>query len=237
MLRCFAALDARDLGRLERLLTAGLLPHVRATWAGRRRLGAPVARVPEVRVVAVDATRFVAELRFSGGVSLWTGIAGGKSVERWTFRRDEDRWKLAALHDSALDDGLAAAAAFELAAADGAPDEALVAGLTASRDVRVALRELAMLDERFAWHVIEHVVERTHAAWVESVELGRLDPLLVHASEPAARALLGRPSGPVFRLDPLAVRGGRLLLQVDSMRWKLVADSSRPGGWRLESCV
>jgi hypothetical protein len=41
----------------------------------------------------------------------------------------------------------------------------------------------------------------------------------------------------VFRLEPLAVRGGRLLLGVDSMRWKLVADASRPGGWRLDSVV
>jgi hypothetical protein len=119
-------------------------------------------------------------------VSPLTGIARRKGTERWTLRRDGDRWKLAALTGSALDDGLAAAAAFELAAADHAP-------------------------------------------------VGGADPLLVHASETAAGALPGSAPVEPTRVEPLAVRPGRLLLGVDAMRWKLVADASRPGGWRLDA--
>jgi hypothetical protein len=235
VLRCFAALDARDLPKLERLLTAGMLAEVKQAWAGRRRVGLPTLRFPEVGIVGVDDSRAVAELKFAGGVSPLTGVARRKETERWTLRPDGDRWKLAALTGSALDDGLAAAAAFELAAADGAPDEALKAKLTGERDVRVALNDLAMLDERFAWHVIEHVVERLSAAWVDAAQLGRPDPLLVHASETATGVLLGSAPVRPTHVEPLAVRGGRVLLAVDAMRWRLVADASRPGGWRLDA--
>jgi hypothetical protein len=123
-------------------------------------------------------------------------------------------------------------------------------------DARRALDEMALLDDRFAWHVITHVIASVVSAWRDACETGVEAPLLRVASPAAARALLG--DGIVVRgtsvvsVTPLKLRAPALFLEVRlrarfagslrrerefGMRWRLVAEAERPGGWRLEAVL
>jgi hypothetical protein len=243
-----------------------LLEQLRASWAGRNPATRPTTRqIPQVRIVSIvnahdtSAARYVAELSFEGGVEPFTGVLRrGRTRELWTFRRNDGRWKLAAIDlardashhwedpmiaTAADDPAIHSKALFELAAADAVADETLATGLTrpAGSDTRHALADLALLDERFAWHLLEHVILRLVDAWMADAEQGSPDALLAIASQPSAATLL-RPvdadSRAVVRaltvidVTPLALRAHRspvsLILAV-TIRGMLTLRASESG--------
>lgn len=73
--------------------------------------------------------------------------------------------------------------------------------------MRSALGDLALLGERFAWHVIVLAVERCVAAWSAASEHGAPDPLLALASESSTKTLLHPPGTP----GPVVVRALRVV--------------------------
>lgn len=226
-LRCHQALEraraSRDWRPLATVVAPGLLEQLRAGWSGRDpAMGPRTLQTPRVRVVSVEntrdpaAARCVVELGFEGGVSPLSGrLRPLRALEYWTFRRDDGRWKLAAIDaghhwderliaDAADDPAMRSEAVFELAADDAVADAALASGLVAAdADVRSALADLALLDERFAWHVVVLAVERFAEAWTAASEHGVPDALLALASEPCARMLLHPPGA----AGPVVVRG------------------------------
>lgn len=293
VVRCHHTLERarvrRDADMVDHVVTAGLREELRAVWKGAApTLAADTVTAPDVRIVGIENTadperaRLVVEVRNAGGVSPFTGYAR-VGRELWTFRRDSGRWKLAAIASGAAgshhfheplvgeagdDPALAGAAAFELAADEAAADDRLADGLVAAADARRALAEMATLDERFAWHVVEHVVAATTAAWVEAVERGDPAPLRAHAAVHVAETLVTAPGGERIAMAGLVLRGlspirlrtnrapAALTLAVTlrgrvapgarslaarrrprtfTMRWRLVADRDRPGGWRLDA--
>lgn len=302
-MRCDRAIEraraARDIEQLARFVTPGLLQHLRVAW-GRRDPAAGVGTVhtPTARLVTLANTRaewgdrYVVEMAFVNGISPLSGrIRRADARELWTFLRADDRWLLAVIEsardgrhhwddellaDDAADVAVAAEAAFELAEEDAVPAAALSAGLVGEDDADPAraVAELALLDERFARHVIRRVLERGTAAWSSSTEHGSSAPLLQFGSLSFAQALL-RPDGvsgaiAVQRLsivdeaivaldstdDPVMLtvevtfrgrvaewagaghrlaRGSLRRNRTFALRWQLVVDDDRPGGWRLDA--
>jgi hypothetical protein len=178
----------------------------------------------------------VVELGFEGGVSPLSGtLQLARALEYWTFRRDDGRWKLAAIDalldaghhwnermiaDAADDPAIVSEAVFELAAADAVADRALSSGLVrADTDPRLALAELALVDERCSWHVILQVIDRVVDAWMAATEHGSPDALLPLTSDSCAQALL-QPAG----------ASGRVLVRALS-----VVDAA-PVALRADSC-
>ena len=217
-IRCHRELDrARvegDVDRLAPFVSPGLLTALAELWRGRSRGFGPASlRAPRVRLVTLvnaydSALAWCTAEVHADGVSPVTGrLRDRRRPEYWTFRRHQDRWKLSAIdspHDAerklhapsvlerADDPALRSQAVFELAAADAAPDRPADAGLISSsaQDAGQALRDLSLVDERFSWHVLTHVIERVLAAWTAAAELGTEAPLLAFAEPACARDLL-----------------------------------------------
>ncbi|WP_147447517.1 hypothetical protein [Solirubrobacter pauli] len=234
-LRCHQALEraraSRDWRPLEAVIAPGLLEQLRAGWSVRNpAVGPRTLQTPRVRVVSVEntrdptAARCVLELGFEGGVSPLSGqLRPLRALEYWTFRRDDGRWKLAAVDasrdaghhwderliaDAADDPAMRSEAVFELAADDAVDDPALASGLvSAGAGVRTALADLALVDERFAWHVVVLAVERCVGAWTAASEHGAPGPLLALASESCTKTLLHPPGAP----GPVVVRALRVV--------------------------
>jgi hypothetical protein len=207
-----AARAARDPGMLEPYLSRALVDEIRDAWRERNpAFASPDLDNPAVRVVGlVNAPgeardRCVVEVTFHGGVSLFTGEGRSlRSRELWTLVRAGGRWRLGAIdtekaggrlsHELIAEEAghpsVAADAAFEVAADDRVAGAEGVGALTSVSDPREVLADLAMLDARFDWHVVEQAIGRIVDAWHAAARGGAASDLESMCSERAARALL-----------------------------------------------